>query len=609
MGQVFTKFLARWPKTSLATSLLVAFLYYVRNYCSKYWLLWKVTGLVCRLRRIAPKKFAVETKAPDYDNDPASWAAYPGRKSLAELVPETETYVPESERLCDAFFVHPTGYYGRRWNARAKEGPAASEQTRNWMLSTQASVLNSTCRIYAPYYRQGNIDSFAVDGVAGRKALGLAYEDVRSAFVHFLSKIDSDGPIVLASHSQGGFHLNRLLLEVIENDEKLRERIVAAYIIGSCLPQSLFSNGDCRRKRNVYKFFKISETPTDCHCVVGWDIGSEWYSSFLPPFHHAFEEWPGHFASEPGDQFGKTINTDPLTFCPAAKTYASGPSSVKYSVEKDEWLGLAAAETTLERPYGLFEVISNRPLNFETTRVRRTFPTETSKFYTRGTDNGTIAVPSLPTSKLGLMQNICLFGWYHPIDYELFYFNIRRNVRKRVGAFLSARPLARAPPFSCIILTSPSEADNRVYVECRDVSATVAANTMTCFGGKREFKETPMDCIVRECKEELGGWEPVRSELNVACNFFVDEFFIATFFVGNGPTVQEEAGLAFEKGRKGRWINTNEASISKWHQCAIRAWERGEENARFTTTTAAERAELENLVKERRTFHAVRSQI
>ena len=264
------------------------------------------------------------------------------------------------------------------------------------------------------------------------------------------------------------------------------------------------------------------------------------------------------------------------------------------------------AETSLGRPYSLLEVISNRPLDFESVRIRRTFPLNANSMYTRGNAQrvkNSIVVPSLPKTTLGLMQNICILGWYHPIDYELFYFNIRRNVRNRVNAFLSTRPLFRAPPFSCIILTRPFDADKKIYMECRDMSAAVAANAMTCFGGKRELNETAIDCAKRECREELAGWESTDKEWRLACNLYVDEFFIATFFVSIGPTADEETLLKFEDGRTGRWISTKNPSISKWHQSAINAWELGEKNAHFATTNASERTELERLIEEREKFH------
>ena len=63
----------------------------------------------------------------------------------------------------------------------------------------------------------------------------------------------------------------------------------------------------------------------------------------------------------------------------------------------------------------------------------------------------------------------------------------------------------RYPPYCCIILVDslPNEPP-RFLLEARGDDANVAPNKLTCFGGKREQNESPVDCILRECREELG---------------------------------------------------------------------------------------------------------
>ena len=51
-----------------------------------------------------------------------------------------------------------------------------------------------------------------------------------------------------------------------------------------------------------------------------------------------------------------------------------------------------------------------------------------------------------------------------------------------------------------------------LLVEQRPPQARLAAaGKLTCFGGKREADEAPMDCLLRELREELGGWEPMAT--------------------------------------------------------------------------------------------------
>ncbi|CAK0792722.1 unnamed protein product, partial [Prorocentrum cordatum] len=101
------------------------------------------------------------------------------------------------------------------------------------------------------------------------------------------------------------------------------------------------------------------------------------------------------------------------------------------------------------------------------------------------------------------------------------------------GTVLGEEPL---PPYCCAILATEAPscgAGPSLLLEHRSQSAEVAAGQLTCFGGKREPGEAPLDCVRRECREELG-WE---GEL------------VAWFFLGAAPP--EGAPLTFEEGRGG----------------------------------------------------------
>ena len=81
------------------------------------------------------------------------------------------------------------------------------------------------------------------------------------------------------------------------------------------------------------------------------------------------------------------------------------------------------------------------------------------------------------------------------------------------------------PPYCCVILLSnPSTGGGvqrsahddslRCFVEVRDANAVKAAGHLTCFGGKRDAGEDPLDCIERECREEMQ-WVPKDLKLAV----------------------------------------------------------------------------------------------
>ncbi len=97
--------------------------------------------------------------------------------------------------------------------------------------ATQASVFNRSADIWAPRYRQATFGAFVTDQPEARQALDLAYRDVAEAFDAFVAATPPGRPIVLAGHSQGSFHLKRLLAEKVKGTP-LARRIVAAYAIG-----------------------------------------------------------------------------------------------------------------------------------------------------------------------------------------------------------------------------------------------------------------------------------------------------------------------------------------------------------------------------------------
>ncbi|KAL3933946.1 MAG: hypothetical protein SGPRY_000056 [Prymnesium sp.] len=96
-------------------------------------------------------------------------------------------------------------------------------------------------------------------------------------------------------------------------------------------------------------------------------------------------------------------------------------------------------------------------------------------------------------------------------------------------------------PDCCVILC---EASGTWLLEARPADAAVAPNTLTCFGGKREPGEDPLECVLRECREELG-WVP--EDATRAIDLYVDGDLIAFFFMATAPP--RSAELVLEPGR------------------------------------------------------------
>ena len=194
-------------------------------------------------------------EAPDYQN-PYHWAALPTRNDFADVQLVTSVNDTQAEHAVDVFFIHPTTYIGKEsWNQRMDDnGP--NKLTDEWVMRDQASVFNQCCLIYAPRYRQATLYSFQDNTGSGEKALGLAYEDVKSAFLYFLQNYNDGRPFVVASHSQGSRHADRLLREeVIGRD--LLSQMIAAYLIGFSIDGS---NG-----------VPVCERYNQLNCQISWN--------------------------------------------------------------------------------------------------------------------------------------------------------------------------------------------------------------------------------------------------------------------------------------------------------------------------------------------------
>jgi hypothetical protein len=214
------------------------------------------------LRKVSAGK-AVQSdrslKEPDY-SDLYYWASHPWKKDPADKVP-----LPLKDRsndsIADVFFIHPTTYtqanMSMGWNAQLNE-ETLNNKTDNSTILYQASVFNEQSRIFAPRYRQAHLRAFyTTDKNAEINSFDLAYNDIKSAFEHYLKNYNHGRPVIIASHSQGTLHAAKLLKEYFES-KPLQNQLVCAYLIG--LP--VFTD--------YFNEIKPCTNSTSTGCFVSW---------------------------------------------------------------------------------------------------------------------------------------------------------------------------------------------------------------------------------------------------------------------------------------------------------------------------------------------------
>ena len=196
---------------------------------------------------------------PHYE-DLDYWAAHPWKPDPSDSIP-LPLQNGYRDSTTDVFFLHPTTYTRRKINGAPNAPIDAARINAKTDYSTilfQASVFNEQSRVFAPRYRQGHLRNFfQKDKEAALKAFELAYADIRSAFEYYLANWNKNRPIILASHSQGAFMMNRLIKDYFESGN-LKNRLVVAYVIGWPVKKGEFSS------------IEFCRDSLQTGCVISW---------------------------------------------------------------------------------------------------------------------------------------------------------------------------------------------------------------------------------------------------------------------------------------------------------------------------------------------------
>jgi len=304
-----------------------------------------------------------KNKVPDYSML-EYWAAHPYKNDPADSVPAPLELNTTKDSVVDVFFLHPTTFGSKTdtdWNADINDA-AVNARTDYTTILYQASVFNE-CRVFAPRYRQANIRVyFTTDTAEASKAFDLAYNDLKAAFQYYLDHYNQGRPIIIASHSQGTTHAERLLKEFFE-DKPLKSKLVVAYLTGMAIPKNYFSSlAPCKDS-------------TQTGCFVGWRTYKKGYE-------------PDYVKKESGNAYV----TNPLTW-----------------TSNDDY-----APRSLNRG-AVLRKFNKVPGNVADAQIHD--------------DILWINKPHFPGSFFYRTKN------YHIGDMNLFYVNIRDNIRTRINAF------------------------------------------------------------------------------------------------------------------------------------------------------------------------------
>jgi hypothetical protein len=308
---------------------------------------------------------------PDYSLD-KNWCALPGKKDMADSVPNKSVKDEQATAAVDVFFIHPTLFLDIpqnefKWNADVNDEKMNKSVDESSILN-QASVFNSSCKIFAPRYRQAHISSFFTqDKKSGAAALQLAYDDCKIAFYYYLKHYNNGRPFIIAGHSQGTQHAGKLIKEEIEGTT-LMKQFVTAYLVGMPVPE------------NYFKEINVCKNPGAIICFNSWCT-------------YAVNYYPPNYESA---GYKNSLCVNPLSWTTDDKEVGR-----EYNLGGITW-----------KFNKVVKKINNAKVN-----------------------NGILWIqePRVAGRMFINLKN------YHVADYNLFWFNIRKNINEQVDNYLSQK--------------------------------------------------------------------------------------------------------------------------------------------------------------------------
>ncbi len=323
---------------------------------------------------------------PDYARG-EHWSALPERVDADDVAIAGLAAIEPASAAVDVFYVHPTSFVGRDWNATMGDATVDAATDRG-ATRIQATAFRGCCAVYAPRYRQANLAAFTHPTEDGQRAIGLAGEDVIAAFRWYLARAGGR-PFIVAGHSQGAVHAFRVLRDVVVR-EGLQDRLVAAYLIGGPLTDAGIAELG----------LPVCAAAGQTGCVIGFNARSADYAGGLD-----FVEWP---PAPPGTPARPRVCVNPLTW------------------RRDE----APGERALHRGAVFFD--GDVP------------PAPRAEFTSARCRGGWLVVEFDGAVPRDFMSRILDYaigsGNYHPIEFGLFFVDLRDDAAGRVRAYLDRRP-------------------------------------------------------------------------------------------------------------------------------------------------------------------------
>lgn len=281
----------------------------------------------------------------------------------------------DSPQRVDAFIVGATADIGGADDFQSSTWRLTDRSWQDRLLNLQESVYLPEARSFAPFYRQGCLSIYYLEDSDRAPYLSVAYEDVRAAFLYYLSHFNERRPFILAGYSQGADLALRLMEEFFD-DEALQSQLVAAYLIGWRITEEDLLQ---------FPHLKMAEREDDIGVIVSFN-----------------SEAPGTTESVILPEGGYTYGINPLSWQTDSQLAdkAQNPGTVDLHMDGS---------------------YSNERVGY-------------TGCY-RDPHRGTIIVPDIDPAQYPPGEPVFVEGCYHNYELELYYRSLQKNVKTRIDAY------------------------------------------------------------------------------------------------------------------------------------------------------------------------------
>lgn len=224
---------------------------------------------LCGCGDTADKDSAQKSESPQATKEAAG-----DEFKIAELIGTPSDYsdennwlkIPEITKPADTVYLYPTcNVEDSVWTESiCGIDDAAMRARAQQVYEAQATAFEESTNVFAPYYRQSNINY-----VAGMESAELEQfqmneqrTDVYAALDYYFEHYNNGRPFIIAGHSQGSIMVKIVLGEYMQAHPEYLERMVAAYPIGYSITRDWLE---------MHPYLEFAKEAGDTGVVVSWN--------------------------------------------------------------------------------------------------------------------------------------------------------------------------------------------------------------------------------------------------------------------------------------------------------------------------------------------------